>query len=121
MAVYRQSIPIVRNEIGASAEDLTLNLLAGLKHFAATRASRQLIRDYEAAGVKSEMSVPLLREECAVDPRKLRRALRLALRTALGEASAGDLIRIEILPDRSFEALNIVAGPLAEVRPDLVR
>jgi hypothetical protein len=113
MTIEAVTIPIVR----ASGNDGTapVDLVEAMSMVAASRATREIIKAYKAAGVTSNLIVPLV-ADCPVDAAVLGRAMRRVWKAALSGAEKGDSVLVELRPKRGAEVIDIVAGPAAEVR-----
>lgn len=109
MTIHQQSIIVMdaESDDGRNAKDM----LDALQDFARSRATRRLFKDCDAAGIKAEMMIPLLKNPLLVDPRALAKAVRQVMRAVLDDGVRSDLYRIELFPAEGGKHVNIVARP----------
>jgi hypothetical protein len=116
MTIQRLSIPIV--ETTKQNGPVPVDLVEAMSALAGARSTRTIIKAYKAAGVTSNLIIPLV-SDCPVDSARLGRAMRRVWKAALDEAKSGDTILVELRPQKNARIVEIIAGPTVEMRPDM--
>lgn len=115
-----QSAKVAIHRLASSEGAVGLkHVFEALKDVAESRATRQMIKEALSAGVKAHIIVPVIEEDCQVDPRQLGRALRQVIRGCIEEGRGGADLGIGF----SFadpKELEILGAPLEEIAPTLV-
>lgn len=115
MAIETATIPLRQSAAHVAGDAPPMQLIEAMTKVAESRATRELIRDIQRAGVKGYMFLPML-AECLVEAAELGRALRKVWRAALKNAAPGDRIAVEPRLGEG-STLIVAAGPIADMRP----
>lgn len=114
MTIETVAIPIVRAPRNNGT--VPVDLVEAMSVVAASRATRAIINTYKAAGVTSQLIVPLV-TDCPVDPVLLGRAMRRVWKVALNGVEKGGSVLVELRPKKEAKVVDIIAGPATEIRP----
>lgn len=113
-----RTVPVRRPIVGTDFAEHTKHVFEALKEVADSRATKQLIKEAQSAGVKAHIILPIV-DECLVDARQLGRAFRQVIRACIEEGRGGAEFGVGF----SFadpKQLTILGAPLEELAPTLV-
>lgn len=113
MTIETITIPIVRTP--ASDGIAPVELIEAMSTVSASRSMRSVIKAYKAAGVTSNLRLPLV-VDCSVNPVMLGRAMRKVWKAALNGAEKGGSILVELRPKKETQIVEIIASSAATVR-----